>query len=571
MAALSHPLLPEFRATSPVRWQVFGLLAYVGLVVGLLGVVPEGLPPVRRGTLLAFGAVGVWRWSWAGLHVLRTLVYKHVAFPRLRRAASRAGCPPTLYVLVTSYRMSQELNAAVYGRLLDEVARYGVEAFIVACVTDPADAAVLEGLVAHRDDLPEGTALHVMMQAGKGKRPAMAEALRAIVGRQPPPGSQVVLMDGDTLLGDGSLAKTCAMLAATPRLGAVTTDNVPLVRGHAFTREWYRVRMAHRDSLMASISLSRKLLVLTGRFSVFRAEVAAVPEFIEAVERDVIDHPRLGRIQMVTGDDKSTWFTVLRGGWDMLYLPDVVVHPVEELPAGGFFKATTALMVRWYGNMARNNGRALALGPRRCRVFPWLCLLDQRLSMWTSLVGPVAAVALSLQHGYACVIYYMLWVLATRGAVSLIYLGTTGRFHPLFPITLYYNQVAGAWIKIYMTFHPHRQKWTRQAVKGKAGAAGGIGQRVSAPYMATTIGSFVLGTALLTGALRTAQRSVPPPGIAALFDASKAASAMYDSPTPSRCGALRRAGSEPHPRRSRDSRSCHTTRERPLFPPVAAE
>jgi len=164
------------------------------------------------------------------------------------RAAAQAPRPPGLYILVTSYRMPQELNAAVYSRLLEEVASYGIPAFVVACVTDPADVDVIGTIIARRSNLPEGTTLHFMMQTGKGKRVAMAGALRAIIQRQPPPGSQVVLMDGDTLLGPGSLAKTCSTLAAMPKVGAVTTDNIPLVKGDVITREWYRVRLAHGDS-----------------------------------------------------------------------------------------------------------------------------------------------------------------------------------------------------------------------------------------------------------------------------------------------------------------------------------
>ena len=552
---------------------MFGALIYANVILMLLAVLPPGLPTVRpSATILVFGTVGLWRWSWAGLHLLRALIYKRIVFPGFRRAAARAPRPANLYVLITSYRMAPELNAAVYARLLDEIAVYGVPAFIVACVTDPADATVIAHVIERRHDLPEGTALHVAMQAGTGKRPAMANALRAIMQRRPPPGSQVVLMDGDTLLGHGALAKTCAVLAAMPHIGAVTTDNIPLVRGHAITREWYRVRMAHRDSLMASISLSRKLLVLTGRFSVFRGDIAASAPFVQAIEQDVVDHPRLGRIEMVTGDDKSTWFTVLQQGWDMLYVPDVLVHPVEELPHGGFFKATTALMLRWYGNMARNNGRALALGPGRCRWFLWLCLLDQRLSMWTSLVGPTAAVALSMQHGYVCIIYYLLWVLVTRGAVCLIYFVTTGRFHPLFPIILYYNQVVGAWIKIYMMFHPDRQKWTRQAMKRKDGAgSGGFGQRVSTPYMAATIGAFALGTALFIGALRDTQRLVPSPGVAALLNAQVSVHARRDLPHGWACGSGRRPGTNPSQPASVNSTPCRTSRQLIALPPGALQ
>ena len=346
--------------------SLIGWLAYVALIAALLALLPPGLPrPRPSATLLALGVIGTWRWSWGALHLVRALLYKHLVFPRVRRRADRAGKPPALYVVVTSYRMAQGLNAAVYGRLFDEIARLGVPTFLVACVTDPADAALIEARFARRD-LPEGTRVHIIPQRGRGKRDAMAQALKVIAARHPPPGAHVILMDGDTLLDAGVIARSCAVLTAEPKVGAVTTDNIPLVEGSAFTREWYRVRMAHRDSLMASLSLSRKLLVLTGRFSVFRADLATTHSFIQAVERDHVDHGRLGRIPMLTGDDKSTWFETLRGGWQMLYVPDVVVYPVEELPAGGFARATTALMLRWYGNMVRNNGRALQLGPRRC-------------------------------------------------------------------------------------------------------------------------------------------------------------------------------------------------------------
>jgi glycosyltransferase Alg8 len=565
-ATATHPLLPGFSARSPRVWQVQGLLIYANLIVGLLALLPPGLPDVRpTAPIIALGAVGVWRWSWAGLHTLRTFIYKFIAFPRIRRAAAHAPRPPAIYGLVTSYRMPPELNAAVYGRLLDEVAAFGVPAFIVASVTDIADEMLIRDLLARRRDLPEGTEVKTLIQSGHGKRPAMADALRAIMGRQPAPGSLVILMDGDTLLGHGSIGKTCAVLAALPHVGAATTDNIPLVKGGPFTREWYRVRMAHRDSLMASMSLSRKLLVLTGRFSVFRSEIAATSEFVEAIERDVIDHSRLGQIEMVTGDDKSTWFMVLRRGWDMIYVPDVVVHPVEELPSNSFLRSTVALMVRWYGNMARNNSRALALGPRRCRTFPWLCLLDQRLSMWTSLIGPTAALTLSLQHGYVCILYYMLWVLLSRGAVCLVYFATTGRLHPLFPLTLYYNQFGGAWIKIYMIFHPYRQKWTRQAVRGRAGneRKGRLGRLASTPYMAATIGCFVMGTALVVGTLPGPRQSTASPGIMALFAGPAIAALAHSSQAPLDCGGtLARPKPAYSPPRALASHPCHEPGDR---------
>jgi glycosyltransferase Alg8 len=295
----------------------------------------------------------------------------------------------------------------------------------------------------------------------------MAQALRTIRRQPVPADAQVILMDGDSLIGVETLRKSCQILADSPDVGAVTTENLPLVSGNVVTREWYRLRMAHRDVLMSSLALSCKLLVLTGRFSVFRAEIAATAEFITAVERDHVDHWRLGRIAMVTGDDKSTWFMVLRHGWKMLYIPDAQIHPLEELPQRGFFQSSVQLMVRWYGNMARGNFRAVPLGPRRCGWFTWLCLIDQRVSPWTSLIGPTTMCVAAYLHGSGYILAYLLWVILSRSMICAAYLVVSGRFHPLFPFLLYYNQFCGAWIKIYVFFHPYRQKWTRQVMIGE--------------------------------------------------------------------------------------------------------
>ncbi len=510
---MEHPLLPAHTARSGKTAALVGWLVYAALLGLLLALLPPGLPrPKASPTILALGVIGTWRWSWGALHLCRSLIYKRLVFPRIRRQADGAPKPPAVYVLVTSYRMSPMLNAAVYGRLFAELEAFAVPAVIVACVTDHADAAIIQGRFARRTFV-EGTRLDIIAQRGRGKRDAMAEALSLIASLHPVPGSQVVLMDGDTLLSEGSLARSCAVLASAPRVGAITTDNVPLVSGSAFTREWYRVRMAHRDSLMASMSLSRKLLVLTGRFSLFKAEIAVSNGFINAVRQDSVDHGRLGRIRMVTGDDKSTWFETLRHGWDMLYVPDVVVHPVEELPAGGFFSASTALMVRWYGNMVRNNGRALRLGPARCGWFPWLCLVDQRFSMWTSLIGPSTALILALTRNVSFLIAYLIWVLLSRAVVCGLYWVATGRFHPLFIVTLYYNQVIGAAIKIFAFYHPDRQRWTRQTLATRNAAPQSFGAWLSTPLMTVTIGVFVLVASVLAGTLDVGQRMVRPSGL----------------------------------------------------------
>ncbi|WP_431268783.1 glycosyltransferase [Dankookia sp. P2] len=229
---LGHALLPGFRARSPAAAWALAAMLYPACILWLAGLLPSH--PEAYHALVAAGGLGLlalWRWSWGLVHLARMLAYTRRTYPRLRAAAARTALPPGLCVVVTSYRMDAATNAAVYGRLLDELVALRVPAAIVACITDPADARLLRAVFDSRPGLAEGTVLHLRPQAGTGKRGAMAEALELLAALHPPPNAQVVLMDGDTLLGPGALAACCRLLASQPDIGAVTCDNVPLVRG----------------------------------------------------------------------------------------------------------------------------------------------------------------------------------------------------------------------------------------------------------------------------------------------------------------------------------------------------
>lgn len=466
--------------------------------------------------ILALGVIGIWRWSWAGLQLLRAFHYRRTVFPKLRAIANRAPLPPSVYVIVTSYRMESGLNAAVYGALLADLAKMGRACCVVAAVTDPADARVLDTAF-NRQAMPEGSSLHLVFQDGTGKRAAMVDALRVVRDQSPSTNDQLILMDGDTLINPGDLEKTCRYLQAFPNIGAVTTDNRALVKGSSLTREWYRLRLAQRDVQMSSMALSKKLLVLTGRFSVFRMQVALLPSFALAISRDSLNHWRLGRIAMVTGDDKSTWFVTLSNGWDMGYLPDVCVNCLEELPQGNWRKATTGLMRRWYGNMVRNNGRAIALGKKRLGLFPWWCLIDQRITPWTTILAPSLLVGIMVTENFLFLMSYLLWVIITRLFVSIIESKISGRkFHPAFPFLLYYSQIMSAVIKI-KTFHfPDRQGWNRQGVGStKATQAQ---EKLSHGYLALSLAAFSFLVYFLSPLSTPDSRFESPNGISALFE-----------------------------------------------------
>jgi len=443
-----------------VGWiLLFGTLALFGTIIMMFGA-----PDVTvDAPLIALGAIATWRYTWAAINLARAVTYQFTVFPRIRRALPGRANATHIYVIVLSYRMGPEVNAAVYDALIRDLKRHGRPATVVACISDPVDFDVLNTF----HDLGQ-VRLMPLQQSNKGKRDAMERGLALLARSNPPPGAVLALMDGDTVIPKGTFDRTVPLLVADPELGALTTDNVPLVAGPAISREWYRLRMRNRHELMSSLSLSERVLVLTGRLSLFRADIALSPGFIAAVGHDGAYHWRLGRIGMLTGDDKSTWFCTLRCGWKLMYVPDVVVYCLEKLPRQGFWGSTIALMFRYFGNMARNNTRALRLGPRCVGWFTWLVLLDQRISPWTSLWGPVSAIALILFYDSRVLAIYVCWVLLTRTAQCAIFGLFRLTFHPLFPFLQFYNQIVGAALKVAVFFNPDKQSWTRQLTGSSA-------------------------------------------------------------------------------------------------------
>ena len=182
-------------------------------------------------------------------------------------------------------------------------------------------------------------------------------------------GAVTQVIDGDTVLGEGVVAKTVPWFKLYPNVGGLTTNEFCEVRGGYIMSEWHKLRFAQRHINMCSMALSKRVLTMTGRMSVFRASVVTNPEFIKDVENDSLQHWRLGRFKFLTGDDKSSWFSLMRLGYDTFYVPDAAINTVEHPPEKSFLKASRKLMFRWYGNNLRQNSRALGLGIRRLGLF----------------------------------------------------------------------------------------------------------------------------------------------------------------------------------------------------------
>lgn len=440
------------------------ILYLLGLTALALSVPEVAWDPQARQFLFVIGAVALWRYSWAAFNWLRYLVFRHIVFPRWRKAADALGesaQPSHAYLLVTSFRIGTETTRRVYHSVIAEAVRYNRPVTVVASIVERADQLLIQEIF--RQHRPSALVKLIFVRiAGTGKRDALAVGLRAISRRNPPADSVVAVIDGDSMLPPRLIEKCAPMFALMPDVAALTTDEHCEVEGNWLFREWYNMRFAQRNIYMGSCSLSKRVLTLTGRMSMFRAAIVTDPDFIRRIEHDWINHWRLGRFTFLTGDDKSSWFHILKAGHAMLYIPDVQVITIETPPTPRFIESSLMLMCRWFGNMLRTNDRAIALGPGPMGLFPWLAILDQRIAMWTSLASPVTALLAALCVSPLALVYYLLWMGITRYILALSLLVSRPRVSAFYPFLLYYNQVVGALVKTFVLFRPDKQKWTRQ-------------------------------------------------------------------------------------------------------------
>ena len=467
--------------------------------------VPSSAFSGGAGVFLTLGVVGLWRYGWALVNFTRAHLYIRSAYPRRRAAAERRYLdrrPAHAYFLTTTYKIDPAISARVYRSIFDASRRSPGGATIVASVVDAADERLIRAIANQVFDERPTVELVIDRIDGTGKRDALATSLRTIARRLPTAQDIVLLIDGDTCI-PLDIVERAAPFFSDGRVGALTTDEAADIPDRALFRDWFKLRFAQRQMMMSAVALGRRVLTLTGRMSVFRADLATHPEFIGTIEHDHIDHWRLGRVRFLTGDDKSTWYWLLRNGFEMAYLPDVRCVSMETQPKPGFVDSAMTLMRRWFGNMLRTNARALRLSPKRIGLFTWWSILDQRLSMWTTLAAPVGIILFSLFIDPLILVAYVAWVMATRYAYCWLLASFRGPFPISYPFLLYFGQVLGAAIKTSVLFRLDRQRWTRQATVLRM-AAGLTGQlrAASSTYMhILAVGLLIGGVVFVTGLL----------------------------------------------------------------------
>ena len=137
--------------------------------------------------IFVLGWIGVWRWSWGALHLVRSLWYRRRVFPRWRAQAEALAAArdrgellaSEVFIVVTSYRIPAETTLAAFTAAIDEAARYPSPVTIVAAVVEMADQRLVKDLFRR---LAPPARVRLILVRGKptGKRDALARALRAV-------------------------------------------------------------------------------------------------------------------------------------------------------------------------------------------------------------------------------------------------------------------------------------------------------------------------------------------------------------------------------------------------------
>ena len=443
-------------------------LFYIALALLILYFIYPHIYLLKNEVLITLTFFAFWRYGWMILNYIRAFIYRFYAYPKLKQKImdlpESKRYPKHIYFMIPSYKEESWVSVETFRSIISEVQNIPSDVtIVVATAEDREDAVITQMFNAYKSDKK----IDLIFQHQKaGKRIAMGHALRTISRKYhsrglDDPNSVTIFMDGDSYMEDGFLKKLLPFFAIDKNLGAVTTNESAFIDSKSrWYKEWFNLKFGQRHIQFQAHSLSRKVMTLTGRLSAYRSDIVVKEDFIKIIENDILIHPLYGKFRFLMGDDKSSWFYLLKNRFNMLYLPDLLCYSLESRD-GNFLELSRSLPFRWNGNTLRNNARALALGMRTTGVYIWFVILDQKLNMWTSLVGIFSAIILAIFKSVYYLLFFFVWILFVR-VFQLFVISLGG--HPVsiysLPLMLY-TQWTGAFIKISAYHDLANQKWSK--------------------------------------------------------------------------------------------------------------
>lgn len=488
--------------TNRVRWQErFNLLVYCAVAYWIwFSLSDESRSLFDHRLIVIMGILGIWRYGWWFTNFIRALIYQHMVFPRWREKSEglwQAGWrPPHVYFVIATYKEDRDTTENLLSAMLRECRHLNVPATLYLGASAQDELIVRDFVQYHARNMDFKVV--AVRQTLPDKRIALGQCLRSMSRHGVVKDAPVILMDGDVIMQKNCLKDCTPFFSLFPKMDALTTHEAAIFNGPKWMADMTEMRFTQRHLMMQSHALSKRVMTLTGRLSIFRSQAITDADFIDRLENDYLNHWLWGTFRFLSGDDKTTWFWLLKKRSEMLYIPDVKILTVEHVQGNGV-KRTFQNLMRWSGNMLRNNGRAIGLGPRVVPPFIWWCLVDQRLVIWTSLVSPVAAILVTLQVGLAFLPVYLLWLAGTRLLLSSILFAYAGRINMRYPFLLYLLQVGNALVKVFMIFHLPRQKWSNRASITGSYVFTPHKQAIALLIMSTYIALFIFALGLYVG------------------------------------------------------------------------
>ncbi len=422
----------------------------------------------KNETIIVIGLFAFWRYGWLSLNMARGFIYNKFVYKgflkKIEKLDEEKKYPDHIYFLIPSYKEEAWVSIETFKSIFNELLTIPSHATIIVSTSGSSEEdTIIEKL--YRTHTVRKKVDLIFQHQKEGKRIAMGHGLRAIARRYLKEGhdyhSVTFFMDGDSYLEKGFLKKLLPHFAIDPKLGALTTNEAAFIKTNSnWYKDWFNLKFGQRHMLFQSHSLSNKVLTLTGRLSAYRTKLVIEDEFIRRLENDVITTVMHGKFRFLMGDDKTTWYNLLKDGWNMRYLPDTLCYSLESRDAD-FLELSRSLPYRWYGNTLRNTNRALALGPKHVGFFIWWAILDQRISMWTSLVGITGAIILGIFKAFYYFLFYFAWILLVR-TIQIAFIAYNGHIVSWrsLPLMLY-GQWIGSFVKIKALFNISDQKWSK--------------------------------------------------------------------------------------------------------------
>ena len=484
---------------------------YIALCLIVVLTVPNKIFDTQAKSItFTIGLLGIWRYGWWFTHAVRAVIYGRLVYPKMKRQGEEIWAsgwrPRHMHFMMTTHREHREITEMVVRSIVREITSSGVPGTIWLGSSDRFDEDIIENFL-KREAGEVDITLRIIRQNVSGKRAAIGLVLRAMCRLPVLDDDLVIFMDGDFVLSEGAVGRCMPLFKLYPDLQACTTDEEVICIGPRWIETWLKMRFSQRRLAMQSHALSGRVLTLTGRMSVFRAKNLKQLEFIRLLEADHLEHWLSGKFRFLSGDDKSTWYYLLKHNSHMRYVPDALGYTIEVIEGSGMERMVQNFR-RWSGNMLRNGSRAIKLGPRAMPFFIWWCLVDQRLSMWTMLVSPVLAVSAAFLVGFSYLISYLVIIALSRLLLSMFLFSYSRKVEMSYPGILYLNQLINASVKVYCIFRLSKQRWSNRGNQ-TAGADGSQLLELYRTWMARWCTAVAVALLVLTTVHYTALVDIP--------------------------------------------------------------